>query len=1020
MAQAPDISRFIRAIQQIDLDSSAHEPIADFFFLAAEGWCFFGEPSVSAPLRDLGPSEQSRGTTSRKGKATLSKEEVITSPDPRGPSAQDRAIFPVSGLEVSAGIKASRIDIPDPPGLSNPLAIARALRPLSRRIRSIHSVEIDETATAESSAHSQQLSIVFRPRAERWFDLLMVVEDTLSMAVWAKTLDELQRLLGSHGAFRDVRRVKLRATQDGVRLVSPSGRLGDPRSLIDPGGRRLMLLFTHGVGESWRYEALDRVLLDWCSHQLVAIVQMLPPEQWEQTTLGEPEALARPSRPGLANRNWMSVRPYLEELLRPGGAPVPIIPLRHTELTMLSRTIMAHASSSIAATHISANTTLEVERPSQQENRAPANPLSPSKHLSPETLVARFRMNASRQAIRLAIALAGSPLTLPVMRLVQRTIFKPAEVEQVHLAEVLLSGLLYQVRRTEDVETDLFEFFDGVRSVLAQSLPVHERLTVRQKVFAYIREHPDAVRVFPGLVPDHKGSEFIPFWASPFAEDYTDFQRENLRVPALVSDGVGKIKSWFLSVGSSGRPPILIVAGGRDSNLPLRHLLDTPSWPRKTVFVWVDLDALSPFPDNAAIVRAIAREAGWSMDDILSAEQPLSAYDLDLRSWLEQKIHSSRDLLLIALEYSQNYLGLRYSLQWLIDIAVAVPPVFSLMLVDFPIGEIPINDWSLTELVVLKPPSEDVQVARLRLLQRGHPPEWTDDHYWKLHNSRSYELAEEYCRLVLCADNGAKAARAYLTHLVGEHLGRKLEAETMLREGIALDDSDPNMHYNLAQLLAETGRREEALTEFDRTSRLVGPKDRSQVIARKVALLIDMNQIDEAIAQYREAFKLHPNQSSANTFVWSLYKRNVRLEVAEEIGLIAFELDRSEIHMLQTMAAIFLRRGKWLSAVPLVEAWIKGIETDELKAKWYDFGLMFRDAVQIDRAAEMAELLVRTAPNDTVWSAVAEALRRAKDEDARTPTKEASETVTELVRQLTGAVHNLRFPGTPAVTSIDR
>ena len=76
--------------------------------------------------------------------------------------------------------------------------------------------------------------------------------------------------------------------------------------------------------------------------------------------------------------------------------------------------------------------------------------------------------------------------------------------------------------------------------------------------------------------------------------------------------------------------------------------------------------------------------------------------------------------------------GARNLLEQLMEIAASRPAVFSLALVEFPLEEIPIQDERLVQVPVLVPPSTDSDVARLRLLQRGHPSDWNDDHSWKL------------------------------------------------------------------------------------------------------------------------------------------------------------------------------------------------------------------------------------------------------------------------------------------------
>ena len=68
---------------------------------------------------------------------------------------------------------------------------------------------------------------------------------------------------------------------------------------------------------------------------------------------------------------------------------------------------------------------------------------------SPKERLDLFRSLASPQAFQLATYLAAAPLSLPVMRLVQRVMLPDSL--QVHLAEFFLSGL---IQRKEGAASD--------------------------------------------------------------------------------------------------------------------------------------------------------------------------------------------------------------------------------------------------------------------------------------------------------------------------------------------------------------------------------------------------------------------------------------------------------------------------------------------------------------------------------------------------------------------------------------
>ncbi|WP_425472453.1 SAV_2336 N-terminal domain-related protein [Streptomyces hawaiiensis] len=108
---------------------------------------------------------------------------------------------------------------------------------------------------------------------------------------------------------------------------------------------------------------------------------------------------------------------------------------------------------------------------------APAPPAEPTPDLtasSPEDLVLRFRATASPEAFRLAGHLALAVPSVPVMRLVQRTL--DCDPRPQHLAEVILSGML----TSAPGPPGSYAFRPGVRELLLRSLPRTARGRTRE------------------------------------------------------------------------------------------------------------------------------------------------------------------------------------------------------------------------------------------------------------------------------------------------------------------------------------------------------------------------------------------------------------------------------------------------------------------------------------------------------------------------------------------------------------
>jgi hypothetical protein len=104
--------------------------------------------------------------------------------------------------------------------------------------------------------------------------------------------------------------------------------------------------------------------------------------------------------------------------------------------------------------------------------------------------VQRFRVTASPMARRLAGLLAAAPvISLPVVRIIQERLL--AESRQVHVAEVFLGGLLkplVEITAQTNVDTVQYEFLDGVRDALLESVRTSETVNVLNEVSQFVAE----------------------------------------------------------------------------------------------------------------------------------------------------------------------------------------------------------------------------------------------------------------------------------------------------------------------------------------------------------------------------------------------------------------------------------------------------------------------------------------------------------------------------------------------------
>ncbi len=393
------------------------------------------------------------------------------------------------------------------PAIPDTLRLMRALRPLKRTVDSRHRLVLDEEATVRRIAERGIWLPVLRPAREPWLDLVLVADLGAGGQLWGRLALELSGVFRRLGAFRDVRLRHLHVDAEGRPWVTTSGRGAgstprSPSELIDPTGRRLILLLTDGIGEAWRAGHLGEVVHRWGRAGPVAILQPLPAHLWERTALRPvPGRLDTPS-PGAPNDRLSFVsyrrRQHAAEL------PVPVLEVDAGWLGPWARLTSGNAQGGVD---------VSVVFPMDTAPGAPASRREPRDAFE---RVRSFRAEATPEAYELVTYLSAAPLSLPLMRTVQATMMPRSS--PAHLAEILFSGLVATVT-DEPATDDRYEFVDGVRDLLLGTLQRHEADRVDREVSAFIERR---LRL-PGAglaaaVPTASGALDLPADSRPFAK----------------------------------------------------------------------------------------------------------------------------------------------------------------------------------------------------------------------------------------------------------------------------------------------------------------------------------------------------------------------------------------------------------------------------------------------------------------------------------------------------------------------
>lgn len=476
-------------------------------------------PITGAPAAPIAPPTAAAATTGQRTDAVRSR--------PVG----ERAIAP----SPQSAPTLSRVRLPLAAGLSGERGVPGALRPLRRKQRSPAAGAIDEVATVRRATEDDLWLPVYRPVAERWLELALVVDEALSMLVWHEVARELRRVFRRAAAFRDVRVWRLATEDASVTVQSASSSAGGAASRTDRcpfgGGRRgLVLVMTDCVSDGWYDGRVVSLLERWSRDAPVALLQVLPERMWPRTALGETIAVTlRAAITAMTNPHlhWSAELPVPQAGWRCYGAGVsarlalfPVATAEPASLRRLARMVAGISRESM--TGVLFDMTAQA-------------PLAGAPAASPSDHVQRFWSVSSSAAAELASLLSAAPVqSTGMLRLLRRELLPSADASTE--AEVLLSGLLVAPKDAGVTDRDLpLEFVPGVRQLLLENAPIDRVLEVLRRVAARVP--------IPGIMP----LTFESWIVNPSA-GAEQLQPGNDPVAARVADVLGQIGGAYARI----------------------------------------------------------------------------------------------------------------------------------------------------------------------------------------------------------------------------------------------------------------------------------------------------------------------------------------------------------------------------------------------------------------------------------------------------------------------------------------
>jgi hypothetical protein len=519
------ISDLLPLLAQGGVDDPTPEELADILWLAQRVL-----PPDWAPGRAADPSRrQFPGAASAEETAEDAPQGSRPGQEGQEPAPDEETLglhLPGDDPHDADGPSGTPVHVPAAASLPHALSLARALKPLTRKVPSRTAVELDEEATVTRLVDEDILIPVLRPEPARWLGLALVVDRSPSMSLWQDEITEIQHEVARLGAFRDIRRWNLSAGADGTTVeLRPHPAVNrpprHPREVVDPAGDQLIVVLTDTVGAMWRTGAAHRLLLDWARSSQVALAHLLPAALWNRVGIAPVPTLLHVPQPGLPNSRWHTLATEPRRVRRGAAVlPVPVVELEPRPLRAWAEMTAGSGRWTTAAALL-----LPTRPPSATATSPARRSASAAVTLAPQEAIRRFRASSSPQAWRLAGLLSAlSTLTIPVARLVQRALLP--ESSRSDLAEVFLGGLLRRTTGPDGLPLPgepRFAFAPQVRDALRGAQYREEADRVREldrtQVAGYLRPRYGSPRGIKGaLTGAPRQAVTVPAGAESFAE----------------------------------------------------------------------------------------------------------------------------------------------------------------------------------------------------------------------------------------------------------------------------------------------------------------------------------------------------------------------------------------------------------------------------------------------------------------------------------------------------------------------
>jgi WD40 repeat protein len=509
------------------------DPNLDAVTVAEAMWLSATMFPADGSLRLSGGSGANSDTSAENGIRSVSPEitdtQTVTDPSPVTESATSpattkpgRSLYDTTSYlhETGPVRPGRRVQVDHGRSLPRPLELARSLRPFKRPWPMGLHFDLDLNATARSYAYTRKLIPEFRRGPERWFEAIVVIDESASMEVWSSAVTEFIRLLSQLAAFRMIHTWRLTVGDPVPKMRDRRGQLLRPDQVRSADGRRVVLVMSDYSNVGWRDGTVWQMLSGWAASTPTVLLNPLPTKLWHHTSLDLPAVRVGPGVPGCKNTRLRYHVPLLAQLSAGVGTswmPLPVVTLTPHSLGRWAATLMRADPAGCDALLIPLSGRLHDAEDSDHPVLTAG-----------QDLVDAFRRTASPAAVRLAVLCSPfTQISLPLLDLIRQTRVPEATVADV--AEVIVGGPFISSSENGGM---VLRFCDGAQECLQEMLSAHEAWQTYNALTQHVASHAGITSEFSVTVDDPYGDINIPAAIRPFAEA----SRETLRLLGVTAE----------------------------------------------------------------------------------------------------------------------------------------------------------------------------------------------------------------------------------------------------------------------------------------------------------------------------------------------------------------------------------------------------------------------------------------------------------------------------------------------------